>query len=238
MSQKQSGQGQRAGILEVFSSVQGEGLCVGERQIFIRFHGCNLKCAFCDVGKSEKPLNTDIGDILKQIGRLNADHIHNTVAITGGEPLLHHIFLESLLPELADKGYKVYLETNGTLTSELERVIGYIDRIAVDIKLPSVNQDRPCWQEHGQFLKVAFRKEFFVKVVVSRRLNIAEFDRAIRLMKDISFDIPFVIQPETRPGSTRLNIDPEELLKLQERALKSLNRVLIIPQVHKMLGAR
>ena len=58
------------------------------------------------------------------------------------------------------------------------------------------------------------------------------------LMKDISFDIPFVIQPQTEPGSTRLDIDPEELLKLQERALNSLNRVLIIPQVHKMLGVR
>ena len=228
----------KANILEVFSSVQGEGLCVGERQIFIRFHGCNLKCAFCDLDKSAKPVDTDIEKVLREIDKLNADHIHNKVAITGGEPLLHYIFLESLLPELADKGYKVYLETNGTLASELNRVIGYIDMIAVDIKLPSVSQDRPCWQEHSQFLKAAFKKEFFVKIVVSRRLDIADFDRAVMLMKDISFDIPFVIQPQTEPGSTRLDIDPEELLKLQERALNSLNRVLIIPQVHKMLGVR
>ncbi len=35
-------------IVEVFSSIQGEGLTCGERQIFIRFAGCNLRCAYCD----------------------------------------------------------------------------------------------------------------------------------------------------------------------------------------------
>ena len=35
-------------ISEIFSSIQGEGLYIGERQLFIRFCGCNLKCDFCD----------------------------------------------------------------------------------------------------------------------------------------------------------------------------------------------
>ena len=35
-------------IKEIFSSIQGEGPYIGEKQLFIRFCGCNLNCAYCD----------------------------------------------------------------------------------------------------------------------------------------------------------------------------------------------
>ena len=38
----------KARIMEVFSSLQGEGVRLGERQIFVRFGGCNLQCDYCD----------------------------------------------------------------------------------------------------------------------------------------------------------------------------------------------
>ena len=226
----------KAEITEVFSSVQGEGLRIGERQIFIRFHGCNLNCAFCDVNKNIKPYEIGIEELLKKIESLNAERIHNTISITGGEPLLHSSFLKGLLPRLADMGLKIYLETNGVMYKELTSLIDYIDIIAVDIKLPSVTKDKPHWNEHSRFLKVAFKKEFFVKVVVSKDIDTADFDKAVELMKKLNFDIPFIIQPETRPRSCALNISSDELMRLQARALASLNQVLIIPQAHKMLG--
>ncbi len=35
-------------ISEIFLSLQGEGLYMGVPQFFVRFHGCNMKCNFCD----------------------------------------------------------------------------------------------------------------------------------------------------------------------------------------------
>ena len=34
--------GEQAFVSDIFSSVQGEGVYVGERHLFIRFSGCNL----------------------------------------------------------------------------------------------------------------------------------------------------------------------------------------------------
>ena len=35
-------------LVEIFSSVQGEGPSVGESTLFIRFAGCDLRCSWCD----------------------------------------------------------------------------------------------------------------------------------------------------------------------------------------------
>src|ERR1700760_4825663 len=40
--------GKTAPLQEIFSSIQGEGVYVGKRQVFVRFAHCHLKCAYCD----------------------------------------------------------------------------------------------------------------------------------------------------------------------------------------------
>lgn len=42
-------------LVEIFSAIQGEGPYVGERQIFLRLGGCDLRCRFCDSKHTWRP---------------------------------------------------------------------------------------------------------------------------------------------------------------------------------------
>ena len=62
-----------APVLDIFLSRQGEGVCVGDPQIFIRFGGCNVVCDYCDTPDSipaKAGRMQRLGDVLKQIDLL------------------------------------------------------------------------------------------------------------------------------------------------------------------------
>ena len=46
----------RGYVTEIFSTLQGEGLYVGERQIFIRLAGCPWRCRFCQSTTTKRPV--------------------------------------------------------------------------------------------------------------------------------------------------------------------------------------
>ena len=108
-------------IIEVFTSIQGEGRYVGEPSIFIRLSGCNLRCCFkdtiCDTSYSSfhpEKGHLNIDDIFKEI----SDHpeVHSIV-ITGGEPMLYREGIEDLIGYIEmvmQDDYFVTVETNGT----------------------------------------------------------------------------------------------------------------------------
>lgn len=100
-------------VLEIFTSIQGEGMKQGYRATFIRFAGCNLKCSFCDtqeiMAKESKFLT--IGEILSQV----PDEV-DLVVLTGGEPLLQNrIDFDALVTLLIQRNHTVGIETNGTI---------------------------------------------------------------------------------------------------------------------------
>ena len=81
----------KADIIEIFSSLQGEGPFMGIKQIFVKFAKCNLKCSFCDLESVFPPKEFSIGKLLsivKQICENSGDH--HSVSLTGGEPLIRH----------------------------------------------------------------------------------------------------------------------------------------------------
>ena len=96
-------------INEIFYSLQGEGFHTGTPAVFVRFSGCNLRCAFCDT-------QHQAGEMLslqKIVNEVNKYLVAPLLILTGGEPSL--FIDEAFVAELKQKtGKKIAIETNGT----------------------------------------------------------------------------------------------------------------------------
>ena len=252
-----------ARLVELFSAIQGEGLNVGTRQIFIRFGLCDLRCHFCDsahtwnapsVCKIERspglrdfeihsnPVSLPI--LLQWVERQNLPSLHDSISLTGGEPLLHAPFLAQFLPEVrSHTNLPIYLETGGHRPEQLGMILPYLDSVGMDLKLPSVSGETH-WQEHEKFIKMCFdaNLEVFIKIIVSQRTDTDELKRAAILVAEVSENIPIFIQPVTPLAETEqfsqvpvLIPSPNAVLEWQALMKQFVKSVRVIPQTHKML---
>jgi 7-carboxy-7-deazaguanine synthase len=232
-----------ARIIEVFSSIQGEGKYACRPQVFVRLAGCNLECDYCDTPESlsaESGKPTTASALLGEIAAMLRNW-HHGVAITGGEPLINSDFISEMLRLNLKEGRAskpFLLETNATLPVELEKVIAYVDIISADIKLPSVSGTPAMWDQQREFIKIAMLKEVYVKVPVSAETDIEEFTQASKMVAGINPDIPFYIQPVEPYAKIYQRVDSDTLVKLLVIAGTWLNNISIRPQIHKYLKMR
>ena len=106
-------------INEIFYSLQGEGFHTGTPAVFVRFSGCNLRCAFCDT-RHQQGTMMSLQEIVNEV---NKCPLAPLVVLTGGEPSL--FIDEAFVAELKQKtGKCIAIETNGTrpLPSNLDWV--------------------------------------------------------------------------------------------------------------------
>jgi 7-carboxy-7-deazaguanine synthase len=222
----------KAKIAEVFDSAQGEGLYLGEKQIFVRFYGCNLNCSFCDT-KLDRFMEYEPQELFKEI-KLYRGKYHS-ISFTGGEPLLCKDFLKEILKLTAKHGHRHYLETNGTLAAELEELIEYVDIVAMDLKLPSSSGMHGLWGKHKDFLKVARRKEVFLKAVICLETVEDDLMQALELIKQVSPGSILVLQPNSYEQHEFLR---EKLSKFKQACAQEKVTACVIPQMHKIIGMR
>lgn len=243
-----------AELAEVFSSVQGEGMLIGLRQVFIRFSGCNLTCNYCDTPSGpltescrieQTPGRRDFVPVdnpisLERVASLvdgwqrGWPGVHDSISITGGEPLLRHDILQHWLPVLRSH-LPIYLETNGVMHAALGLVVEHVDIIGMDVKIPSTSGCTDLWNDHRQFLETARTRRVFIKIVVGEETEDWEIIRACEIIAGVNREIPLILQPVTRAGDT-LGIKPVKALELQELACRYLAEVRIIPQTHRFMG--
>jgi 7-carboxy-7-deazaguanine synthase len=116
-------------VNEIFYTLQGEGRHAGRAAVFCRFTGCNLWsgreadraaaiCTFCDtdfVGTDGEGGGkfSNAQALADAIARAWQGDSQKFVVCTGGEPLLQ--LDEPLISALHDQGFKIAVETNGTL---------------------------------------------------------------------------------------------------------------------------
>lgn len=228
-------------ISEVFSSIQGEGKLVGRRQIFIRFSGCNLDCNYCDTTKSKDPYYgkyTSVDDLFIEIEKLITPDLHS-ISLTGGEPLLHSDFINEFLNKY---NFKTLLETNGSLPSELMKIIDLLHYASVDIKLP---EHAAMYEWNDLFdneiksinLLIAEGINTYCKIVVLPSTKVNVIDVIASKLADEINDInklSLIIQPSSPLNKWKENL---KLFEFSEKAGNYLD-TLIIPQIHKLLKIR
>ena len=229
-------------INEVFSSIQGEGILIGRRQVFIRFSGCNLDCNYCDTSKSR---DSEFGDLVsieelhQEIDQLITPDFHS-ISFTGGEPLLNADFIKIFLQEYK---FKSLLETNGSLPDELAKIAGFLDYVSLDIKLPEHEASKNWDDLFGlelESIKLLRDEEIntYCKVVVmpGTKVDMIGFI-ASKIADEVqnTSNLSMVLQPVSpldlwEDGS-------QKLFEISEEAGKYID-VLTIPQVHKLLNVR
>lgn len=219
----------KARITEIFHSLQGEGMFLGEPTTFVRFARCNLDCSYCDT-----PL-AKAGDKAVEIGlRETLDRIQaitrpdDFVSFTGGEPLLQTEFIAELVPELKKHGYRLYLETNGTLPDELANIISGLDVVAMDIKPPTAC-GKDIWKVQQRFLETAGEKAF-VKMVICSQTTSDEVERAARMIAAVDKKLVLILQPAEGQDAPEM----QTVRRYQALAGEQLKNVSIIRQMHKI----
>lgn len=189
----------KAPIIEVFSSFQGEGPLIGQRQIFVRFAGCNLNCSYCDTQDSKSKNAGTLMSVREVVSKINEILTPDcaTISFTGGEPSLYPDFISEVSKNF---NLKIMLETNGTLPNNID-LIEQLDIVSLDIKLNEHFDDE-------------FDKNIFINEIKSLNLLIS---------KSISVYCKVVILPSTKIKSIR-----EVIEKLSENVLNKSNIQIII----------
>jgi len=259
-------QGRGATLVEVFSSIQGEGTQVGATTLFVRYGGCDLRCRWCDspqtweaapqcrieVGRGsgafevrENPVS--IGDLIEAAESLDVA-AHEFASLTGGEPLLQAEAVGEAARALRARGPRILLETHGLAADALESVVADIDVVSMDWKLSSdvrrVSDPRhgaveAFHTEHEKFAAIARRApELVVKLVITPASEDDEIDEAVSRLSASAPEATLVLQPVTPFGALREAPSAERLLGLCARISGRFAKVRVIPQTHKIFGAR
>ena len=157
-------------ITEIFYSLQGEAREVGIPTVFVRLTGCPLRCNYCDTAyafKGNNPLS--IEQILAEISKYKTHY----VCVTGGEPMAQSNCL-GLLDTLIEKGYKVSMETSGSI--DISRVNKNVS-IVMDLKTPSSTE-----QHQNRYENIALlENKDQLKFVIASRLD---FDWCCSILED------------------------------------------------------
>lgn len=121
-------------VVELFETVQGEGIYIGIPSVFFRTGMCNLECPGCDT-KWDAWQETPIAEIANRIKSFKSKH----VVFTGGEPTLWQNELADLASRLPGK--IITIETNGAVPIRNTYLMSRVNHWSFSPKVGSLGHD-------------------------------------------------------------------------------------------------
>jgi len=149
-------------VVEIFESINGEGMRAGELAVFVRMKGCNLSCNYCDtMWANEADCEFEEMTADRIVERVKKSGIKN-VTLTGGEPLLQKDADKLLELFSEENNIRVEIETNGSVN--LSPFLKYENTsFTMDYKLPESDMEKYMDLENFKIL----RKKDTLKFVAS-----------------------------------------------------------------------
>jgi 7-carboxy-7-deazaguanine synthase len=198
-------------LIELYKSVQGESSFAGLPCIFVRFAGCNLRCAWCDSEYTfggGKPFTQ--AEVIEQIEALAPCKL---IEFTGGEPMLQAKELLPLMDELLARSYTLMIETSGErLLTEVPKAVHKI----VDVKCPGAGSAANSFRLENL---AALTQNDEVKFVLSDRADydfartfIAEHDLRVKV-GGILLSPAFAKSPSPFRTTDNATLDPRTLVE-------------------------
>jgi organic radical activating enzyme len=136
-----------------FLTIQGEGPYLGHPAVFVRLHGCHLRCVFCDTAFDDDDDPTWIMyELAREVYRIKQKA--RLVVITGGEPMRQNIL--PLCRQLRGNGFTIQIETAGTFW--LDGIEKYTE-IVCSPKTPTIHDK--VYQHARAFKYVISAKQIF-----------------------------------------------------------------------------
>lgn len=225
-------------VMEIYRSVQGEGMLMGVPTTFVRFFACNLRCSWCDTkyswsvreGGTWESLAPEA--IAEQIYALGAHH----VVLTGGEPMLQKD-LAQLAHILKDQGHHLTVETNTTIFRA--GTVPLIDLWSLSPKLPSAGEHYLNHPVIEQFLAALRSDQQQWKFVIRDDEDEQRLRSLLRMYPLFAEQkLPIILQPE---GDAAIPDYPVALEHLAERVRDPFWNpydVRVLPQLHVIIWGR
>ena len=224
-------------VMEIFGpTIQGEGMVIGQKTMFVRTAGCDYSCSWCDSsftwdgsGTSTSKQPIDIIEELNAIGGQSFSH----VTISGGNPVLH-----KGIGELVDlchaQGWRVAVETQASFWQDW---LLNIDDITLSPKPPSSGMTTD-FEKLDIFMNKLSNSNASLKIVIFDEMDF-KFAEEVHLRYPA---FPFFLQIGNEDTATTDDaLLVSTLLKryewLIDQAMRSpvMNDAKVLPQLHALV---
>ena len=204
-------------INEIYKARNGEGLDTGVLSVIVRFSQCNLNCWWCDTKyiTKEKPKRYAPKKLFNKIKKYKC----KTIMLTGGEPLIQNKYeLASFVKLLLDNGYRINLETNGSIklppwTTDKNVLV------SMDIKCPSSKMQKFMHWDNIIYLTYKDQLKFVIKDKKDLRF-------AKKIIKKFKPKTNIIFQP--------VWVNPKETQWLFKETM-NMDNIRIMLQQHKIV---